>query len=57
LKVVKAYEGNYDYPIAINESAQEIGGSLAHNLSAWAAAATKGERNRSSPPITSNPES
>ncbi|GAA5896769.1 uncharacterized protein JCM6883_007003 [Sporobolomyces salmoneus] len=42
LKVVKAYEGNYDYPIAINESAQEIGGSLAHNLSAWAAAATKG---------------
>ncbi|GAA5943933.1 uncharacterized protein JCM15063_006551 [Sporobolomyces koalae] len=41
-KVVKAYETNYDYPIQINESAQEIGGSLAHNLSAWAAAATKG---------------
>lgn len=57
LKVVKAYEGNYDYPIAINESAQEIGGSLAHNLSAWAAAATKGITLSSSPHIsTSDPE-
>ncbi|GAA5962591.1 hypothetical protein JCM21900_000956 [Sporobolomyces salmonicolor] len=42
LKVAKAYEGNYDYPVNLGESATEIGGSLAHNLSAWAAAATKG---------------
>ncbi|GAA5861644.1 hypothetical protein JCM5353_001839, partial [Sporobolomyces roseus] len=42
LKVAKAYEGNVDYPVNLGESATEIGGSLAHNLSAWAAAATKG---------------
>ncbi|GAA6058593.1 hypothetical protein JCM10212_007032 [Sporobolomyces blumeae] len=42
LKVAKAYENNYDYPVNLGESAQEIGGSLAHNLSQWAAAATKG---------------
>lgn len=43
LKVAKSYEGAYDYPVHINESVAEIGGSLAHNLSYWAAAATKGE--------------
>lgn len=43
LKVAKAYEGNVDYPVNLGESATEIGGSLAHNLSAWAAAATKGK--------------
>ncbi|KAL7337586.1 cytoplasmic protein [Rhodotorula toruloides] len=42
LRVAKAYEGHYDYPVNLGESATEIGGSLAHNLSAWAAAATKG---------------
>ncbi|GJN91759.1 hypothetical protein Rhopal_004782-T1 [Rhodotorula paludigena] len=42
LRVAKAYEGNYDYPVNLGESAGEIGGSLAHNLSAFAAAATKG---------------
>ncbi|GAA6035123.1 hypothetical protein JCM8097_006374 [Rhodosporidiobolus ruineniae] len=42
LKVAQVYEGNVDYPTNLGESAQEIGGSLAHNLSAWAAAATKG---------------
>lgn len=42
LKVAKSYEGAYDYPVHINESVAEIGGSLAHNLSYWAAAATKG---------------
>ena len=43
LKVAKSYEGAYDYPVHINESVAEIGGSLAHNLSYWAAAATKGK--------------
>lgn len=43
LRVAKAFEGHYDYPVNLGESAQEIGGSLAHNLSAWAATATKGE--------------
>lgn len=42
LKVAKSYEGPYDYPVHINENLAEIGGSLAHNLSYWAAAATKG---------------
>ncbi|KAM0793148.1 hypothetical protein ACM66B_000623 [Microbotryomycetes sp. NB124-2] len=42
LKVAKSYEGAYDYPVHINESVNEITGSLAHNLSSWAAAATKG---------------
>ncbi|GAA5953254.1 hypothetical protein JCM8115_000473 [Rhodotorula mucilaginosa] len=42
LRVAKAFEGHYDYPVNLGESAQEIGGSLAHNLSAWAATATKG---------------
>ena len=49
LKVARAYEGAYDYPVNLGESANEIGGSLAHNLSAWAAAATKGKRTCSSP--------
>lgn len=42
LRVAKAFEGHYDYPVNLGESASEIGGSLAHNLSAWAATATKG---------------
>ncbi|GAA6005636.1 hypothetical protein JCM10207_005278 [Rhodosporidiobolus poonsookiae] len=43
LKVASAYGSHgYDYPTNLGESAQEIGGSLAHNLSSWAAAATKG---------------
>ncbi|GAA5902145.1 hypothetical protein JCM6882_006712 [Rhodosporidiobolus microsporus] len=42
LKVAAVYEGSVDYPTNLGESATEIGGSLAHNLSAWAAAATKG---------------
>lgn len=48
LRVAKAYEGHYDYPVNLGESATEIGGSLAHNLSAWAAAATKGASQSSS---------
>ncbi|SGY29382.1 BQ5605_C002g01047 [Microbotryum silenes-dioicae] len=42
LRVAKAYEGPYDYPTQLQESVAEIGGSLAHNLTSWAAAATKG---------------
>ncbi|GAA5862762.1 hypothetical protein JCM8547_006536 [Rhodosporidiobolus lusitaniae] len=42
LKVASVYEGNVDYPTNLGESATEIGGSLAHNLSAWAAAAAQG---------------
>ncbi|TNY21339.1 BAR domain-containing family protein, partial [Rhodotorula diobovata] len=43
LAVARVYEaGSYDYPTNLTESATEIGGSIAHNLSAWAAAATKG---------------
>ncbi|BGP36876.1 BAR domain-containing protein [Rhodotorula kratochvilovae] len=43
LAVARVYEtGTYDYPVNLTESAGEIGGSIAHNLSSWAAAATKG---------------
>ncbi|ORY85338.1 Bin/amphiphysin/Rvs domain for vesicular trafficking-domain-containing protein [Leucosporidium creatinivorum] len=54
LKVAKSYEGAYDYPVHINESVAEIGGSLAHNLSYWAAAATKGT-NLPQPAVSEKP--
>lgn len=43
LKVAKVYDSQaYDYPVHLQESVTELGGSIAHNLSYWAAAATKG---------------
>lgn len=32
----------YDYPTQLQESVSELGGSIAHNLTFWAAQATKG---------------
>lgn len=38
-----AYENeSYDYPTRLEESVSEISGSVAHQISFWAAAATKG---------------
>ncbi|BGP12914.1 hypothetical protein JCM10213_004333 [Rhodosporidiobolus nylandii] len=55
LKVASAYKGSaYDYPVNLGESAQEIGGSFARNLSTWAAAATKGTH-LPQPPIPEAP--
>jgi len=43
LKVTKAYESEtYDYPANINESLGELSQNVAHSLTFWAAAATKG---------------
>ncbi|KAI5481530.1 chromatin modification-related protein [Pseudohyphozyma bogoriensis] len=52
LKVAKAYGSeSYDYPVQIQESAQEIGTAVSHQISSWAAAATKGT-NFPQPPVT-----
>ncbi|GAA5890256.1 hypothetical protein JCM8208_002754 [Rhodotorula glutinis] len=57
LAVTRVYEtGTYDYPVNLTESATEIGGSIAHNLSSWAAAATKGT-NLPQPSVTDKPSS
>jgi hypothetical protein len=43
LRVAKVYDSEtYDYPTQLNETVSELGGSIAHNLTFWAAAATKG---------------
>lgn len=43
LRVAKVYDTEtYDYPTQLQESVSELGGSIAHNLTFWAAQATKG---------------
>lgn len=43
LKVAKAYQNeSYDYPSQLQESVVELSSTISHNLTSWAAAATKG---------------
>jgi len=52
LKITKVYETQtYDYPVAINESAGEITQNIGHQLTTWAAAATRGT-NLPTPAVT-----
>lgn len=44
LRVAKVFDSeSYDYPVQLQESVSELSGTIAHSLSYWAAAATKGE--------------
>ncbi|KAM0756262.1 hypothetical protein T439DRAFT_320963 [Meredithblackwellia eburnea MCA 4105] len=55
LKIAKAYGSEtYDYPTQIQESVSELGGNIAHNVSFWAAAATKGTQ-LPQPSVTEKP--